>query len=145
MAVYTESISLYLTLSRVVSDTDMSAPSAPAVDPIAWEEESAESRMHRRARHLHIANDPDPKHKSIAQQALALAGPLADIEDAIIHMDGFSLGDEADSDLFEGHIKVLRKMRATRGIFTLKKEERKPTLVSCLYPFRKNGRTNGGT
>ena len=101
--------------SRVVSDTDMSAPSAPAVDPIAWEEESMESRTHRRARHLHIANDPDPKHKSIAQQALALASPLADIEDAIIHMDGFSLGDEADSDLFEGHIKVLRKMRAARG------------------------------
>ena len=93
----------------------MSAPTAPAVDPIAWEEESAEVRTHRRARHLHIANDTDPKHKSIAQQALALASPLADIEDAIIHMDGFSLGDEADSDLFEGHIKVLRKMRAARG------------------------------
>ena len=93
----------------------MSAPTAPAVDPIAWEEESAEIRTHRRARHLHIANDTDPKHKSIAQQALALASPLADIEDAIIHMDGFSLGDEADSDLFEGHIKVLRKMRAARG------------------------------
>ena len=104
-----------LPFSRVVSDTDMSAPSAPAVDPIAWEEESAEVRTHRRARHLMIANDTDPKHKSIAQQALALASPLADIEDAIIHMDGFSLGDEADSDLFEGHIKVLRKMRAARG------------------------------
>ena len=100
--------------SRVVSDTDMSAPTAPAVDPIAWEEESTEVRTHRRARHLQIANDPDPKHKSISQQALALAGPLADIEDAIIHMDGFSLG-EADSDLFEGHIKVLRKMRSARG------------------------------
>ena len=44
-----------------------------------------------------------------------MASPLADIEDAILHMDGFSLGDEADSDLFEGHIKVLRKMRAARG------------------------------
>ena len=92
----------------------MSAPTAPAVDPIAWEEESSEVRTHRRARHLLIANDSDPKHKSISQQALALAGPLADIEDAIIHMDGFSLG-EADSDLFEGHITVLRKMRAARG------------------------------
>ena len=92
----------------------MSAPSAPAVDPLAWEEESSEIRTHRRARHLLIANDSDPKHKSISQQALALAGPLADVEDAIIHMDGFSLG-EADSDLFEGHIKVLRKMRAARG------------------------------
>ena len=98
-----------------MSDTDMSAPTAPAVDPIAWEEESVEVRTHRRARHLLIANDTDPKHKSIAQQALALAGPLADIEDAIVHMDGFSLGDEADSDLFEGHIKVLRKLRAARG------------------------------
>ena len=102
-------------LSRVVSDVDMASQTAPPVDPIAWEEESAEVRTQRRARHLHIAHDPDPKHKSIAQQALALAGPLADIEDAIIHMDGFSLGDEADSDLFEGHIKVLRKMRAARG------------------------------
>ena len=108
-----ETVSLF---SRVVSDTDMSAPSAPPVDPIAWEEESTEVRTHRRARHLQIANDSDPKHKSISQQALALAGPLADVEDAIIHMDGFSLGD-ADSDLFEGHIKVLRKMRSARGNF----------------------------
>ena len=102
-------------------------------------------RTNRRARHLHIANDPDPKHKSIAQQALALAGPLADIEDAIIHMDGFSLGDEADSDLFEGHIKVLRKMRAARGNgylkveVQLKKNKKKPFF---LFP-RENGRSHG--
>ena len=74
--------------SRVVSDTDMSAPSAPAVDPIAREEESTEVRTYRRARHLQIANDSDPKNKSISQQALALAGLLADIEDAIYHPHG---------------------------------------------------------
>ena len=77
------------------------------------------------------------RHKSIAQQALALASPLADIEDAIIHMDGFSLGDEADSDLFEGHIKVLRKMRAARGIN-----------INIKKPFffpRENGSTHGGS
>ena len=119
----------------------MSAPTAPAVDPIAWEEESVEVRTHRRARHLLLANDTDPKHKSIAQQALALAGPLADIEDAIVHMDGFSLGDEADSDLFEGHIKVLRKLRAARGMpRQVKLLQKKPTLL----PFpRKNGFTDG--
>ena len=123
----------------------MASQSAPPVDPIAWEEESAEVRTQRRARHLHIAHDPDPKHKSIAQQALALAGPLADIEDAIIHMDGFSLGDEADSDLFEGHIKVLRKMRSARGnlIFHLSKKKERPFSCSCSIDSRENGRTHG--
>ena len=126
-----------------MSDADMSAPSAPPVDPIAWEEESAEVRTNRRARHLHIANDPDPKHKSIAQQALALAGPLADIEDAIIHMDGFSLGDEADSDLFEGHIKVLRKMRARRGKKRGKNKVKKQKKHFLSLFHRENGCPHG--
>ena len=92
---------------------------------MAWEDEPAEERVKRRARHLHIANDPDPKHESIAQQALALAGPLADIEDAIVHMDGFAFSD-GDSDLFEVHTKVLKKMRSARRkiyLFFLKQIE----------------------
>ena len=78
---------------------------------LAWEGEAAEERVQRRVRHLHLANDQDPKNKSIAQQAMALTGPLADIEDAIFYMDGFSFGD-SDGDLFDCHTQLLKKMRS---------------------------------
>ena len=92
----------------------MSSPTAPRVDPLAWEEEATKERVQRRAQHLHLANDQDPKKKSIAQQAMPLAGPLADIEDPILHMDGFSFGNP-DAELFDCHNTVLRKMRSERA------------------------------
>ena len=64
---------LYLTqspsllFSCVILDVDMSSPTPPRVDPLAWEEETAEERVQPRAQHLHLANDQDPKNKSIAQ------------------------------------------------------------------------------
>ena len=81
-----------LLFNRVTTDNNMSSPTTPRVDSLAWEDEAKEERVQRRrAQYLHLTNDPDPKNKSIAQQALALAAPLANTEDAILHMDGFYL------------------------------------------------------
>ena len=83
----------------------MSSPTTQRVDTLAWEDKAKEERVQRRAQHLYLANDPDPKNKSITQQALALAGPFTDIKNAILHMDGFSFGD-TDADLFNCHNSV---------------------------------------
>ena len=99
----------------------MSSPTAPRVDPLAWEEEIAEEHVQQCAQHLHLVNDQGPKNKSIAQQAMVLAGPLADIEDAILHMDGFLFGD-SDRGLFDCHTQVLKKMRSAWAKMALRIE-----------------------
>ena len=79
-------------------------------DPLLWEDESKEDRKKRRDRHQEMAEDKDPKNLSIQQQA------LIDIEDAIIYMDGYNFSD-GDSELYEGHTRILKKLREARGWF----------------------------
>ena len=45
---------------------------------------------------------------------MVLTGPLADIEDAILHGDEFLFGD-SDGDLFNCHKQVLKKMRSAQA------------------------------
>lgn len=92
--------------------SESASPKKP--DPLLWEDETTEERKKRRDRHQEMVEEKDPKHLSIQQQALSLAEPLNDIEDAILYMDGYNFSD-GDSELFEGHARILKKLREARG------------------------------
>ena len=100
-----------------MASENASPPAKP--DPTAWEDETSEERKKRRDRHQEMAEDKDPKNLSIQQQALSLADPLAEIEDAILYMDSYNFSD-GESEIYEGHVKILKKLREARGgVFSL--------------------------